>query len=194
MRIVEHEREKYAQVWGLDSYAEHSPGFSHVDMFWSIAKPQAGQTLLDIGAGSGAASFALKKRGLTVEAFDITSMGFMGVKDPDDCVLFHQGCLWKGLPHYPHYAHGKYDHGYCCDVMEHIPTQFVGLAVSNILKSCERAFFSISFMRDAHGDAIRDRLHLTVESFSWWRDSLREIGTVFEARDMIGEGIFHVGQ
>lgn len=189
--IADHERQKYAQVWALDRYAEHSPGLSYVDLFWSIAKPQEGQTLLDIGAGNGAASVALAKRDLIVEGFDIVSDAWKANAETAQ-TFFHQGCLWHSLPAFDFKR--KFDHGYCCDVMEHIPPQFVGLSIANALKSCERVFFSISFKRDVHGDAIRDRLHLTIESFSWWRDVLREVGTVLEARDLIGEGVFYVGQ
>lgn len=192
-RIAEHEAQKYTKVWGLDSYAEHSPGFDHIDLFWSIAKPREGQTLLDIGAGNGVASVGLMLKGLDVEGFDVTDEGWKSNVNTSG-VIFHKGCLWHRYD-MPRPDHGDlFDFGYCCDVMEHIPTQFVGLAVSNALKRCKRVFFSISFKTDGHGDVIRDRLHLTVESFSWWRDTLREIGTVFEARDMIGEGVFYVGQ
>lgn len=185
MIITERERVKYERAWGLDNYSDNSPGADFVPLFMSIVKPARGQSVYDIGAGHGAASRALKDAGLDVHAFDLTSHGW-----PHSDIPIMVGTVWKHLGWGEH----DFDYGYCCDVMEHLPTQFVALSISEILRTCRQAFFSICFKQDVHGDAIRDRLHLTVESFSWWRDTFREIGYVHEARDLIGDGVFLVGK
>ncbi len=181
--ITESETKKYTQAWNLADYGgENSTGLDYVDMFFSIAKPQFGARVIDIGSGDGSVSLALKKRGLQVHSFDLVE------QEPINGIPFHQGCIWHGLPR------GPYDFGFCTDVMEHIPTQFVGLAIDRVLASTPRAFFSVCFKKDVHGDAMRDRLHLTIESFNWWRDTFREVSTVYEARDLIGDGVFYVGR
>jgi hypothetical protein len=76
--------------------------------------------------------------------------------------------------------------------MEHIPTEFTALAVDRILSAGRDAFFSISFEPDHFGSFLRQPLHLTVRPFEWWLGLMGEVGTVLDARDLMGEGIFHV--
>lgn len=184
--IADGERAKYAAVWGMSDYSEASPGANFVELFMRVTNAKAGQTVADIGAGAGAGSRALAAKGLRVKAFDLVDTAWTG----GDSIPLHTGCVWNGLMA----SWTDFDFGYCCDVMEHIPTQFVGLAVDKMLQSCNKVFFSISFNKDVHGDAVRDRLHLTIQSFTWWRDTMRELGTVIEARDLIGDGVFYVGR
>jgi len=183
MSIAAKEREKYARAWAIDDYSKFSPGLSHIDMFWSIASPKRGQSLIDVGCGAGAATRALKSRGLSVRGFDLTDTAW----DHDDIPLT-TGTIWRDL------RGGPYDYAYCCDVMEHIPTEFVGLAIERILQVAPKAFFSISFTEDHFGDFVGEALHLTVKPFVWWRDLLRELGIVHEARDLMGEGVFYVAR
>jgi 2-polyprenyl-3-methyl-5-hydroxy-6-metoxy-1,4-benzoquinol methylase len=183
--VTESERRKYDLMWNVDDYAIYSPGEHLVDFFFQIAKPVAGQTVLDVGAGAGAGSLALKKKGLKVRGFDLTSEAW---KHEDIPLL--TGSVWRDLPA----GIPPFDFAYCTDVMEHIPTEFTALSVSEILRTCRMAFFSISFNQEYYGQFIGDHLHLTVRPFVWWRDVLREIGTVHEARDLLGDGIFLVGR
>lgn len=180
MKIAERERDKYQQIWGFPSYSNRSPGLEHVDMFCSIANPRRGASIMDIGAGSGAASSELKSRGFFVRAFDLTHEAW---KHPD--IPLTTGTIWRDI-------HGIPDYAYCCDVMEHIPTEFVALSIREILDHCGRAFFSISFLPDQMGALIGQDLHLTVRPFTWWRDLFREMGILLDARDLLGEGIFYV--
>lgn len=184
MGIAELERAKYAKAWDIQAYHTESPGVVFVDMFKQIAKPKAGQMVLDIGAGSGAATVKLKEAGLNAVGFDLTDTAW---NHPD--IPFRMGCAWQPLP-----FDNVFDFGFCCDVMEHVPTQFTALAISRILDVCDRAFFSISFKPDVMGRAIGEPLHLTVQPFRWWRDTFRELGTLYEARDLLGDGIFYAGR
>lgn len=183
--ITEIERDKYASIWNIDDYSIFSPGKMYVEMFFDIANPSAGQSVLDVGAGAGAATRELKNRGLSVQGFDITTEGW---KHEDIRLL--TGCIWRDLPK----ASPPYDFVYCCDVMEHIPTEFTALSVNEMLGTGAKGFFSISFQHDHYGDFINAPLHLTVQPFRWWRDMLRELGTVYEARDLLGDGVFFVGK
>lgn len=178
------ERDKYSDIWSLEAYSRFSPGKLYVDMFWDIAKPERGRSLLDVGAGAGAASRELKNRGLVVRGFDITNEAW---KHEDIPLL--TGCIWRDLP-----VGHVCDYVYCCDVMEHLPTEFTALAISEMLKIGARAFYSISFQEDHYGGFVGSALHLTVKPFLWWRDMLRELGTVYEARDLLGDGVFYIGK
>lgn len=183
MKVTEAERSKYQKVWGLEDYSVYSPGEHAVDYFFRIAKPVVGQSVIDVGAGSGAASRALKGRGLVVRAFDLCDVAWRH----EDIPLL-TGSVWRDLP----VVSPPYDFAYCTDVMEHIPTEFTALSVSEILRTCGRAFFSIAFTEDGFGDFIGQPLHLTVKPFSWWRDLMGELGTIEDARDQMGSGVFLV--
>jgi 2-polyprenyl-3-methyl-5-hydroxy-6-metoxy-1,4-benzoquinol methylase len=181
--IHEKERDKYADIWNLPDYSNFSPGEQMIPMFLSIARPKPYSAIIDVGCGGGAASRALHKLGYRVSAFDLTDQAWQ----PTPGITMRTGTIWNGIPLVP-----MFDYAYCCDMMEHIPTQFVALSISNILSTATYAFFSISFTDDHFGSYIGESLHLTVKPFTWWRDTLREICVVEEARDMQGEGIFYV--
>jgi len=181
--ITQSESAKYAEIWGYDDYAKFSPGAYYADLFWRIAQPKEGARVLDVGAGSGAATVELKKRGLQVRAFDLTSEAWRH----DDIPLL-TGTIWRDLPA------GPFDYTYCCDVMEHIPTEYVGLSIDRILAVGNRGFFSISFVQDHFGSVIGQPLHLTIKPFLWWVDLFSELGSLIDARDLIENGVFYVAR
>lgn len=173
------ETSKYNAAWAIDDYLHTSPGEVYSGMFGDIAKPKAGQTVIDLGCGVGAGGKALAdKYNLVVTFLDLVNVR----KGP---TLVQP--LWQPIG-------GSYDYGYCCDVMEHVPPEFSMLVAANILASCKRAFFSISFLPDYFGRVVGEPLHMNVQPFAWWRDRLGEIGEVIDARDLIGEGVFYVAK
>lgn len=175
-------------MWGVDEYSRNSPGAQLVDFFCRIARPKPGASILDVGAGAGAGSRALRDLGFSVRAFDITAEAWR-----HEDIHLDTGCIWRDLTK----TFAYFDFAYCTDVMEHIPTEFTALAISEILKTVHddgRAFFSISFGPDNCGQFIGEPLHLTVKPFTWWCNLIREVGTLHDARDLIGDGVFLVGR
>lgn len=189
MTVLSHEQEKYTRAWDIPEYRRVSPGVMWADLFGSIASPESGETALDLGCGAGAGGRALAEK----FSLQVTYLDFVkaeGVPEP-----FIQQPLWQRIDISPAgHRSPWHDYGYCCDVMEHLPTEFTMLAVSRMLECCIKVFFSISFQADHFGKFVGEPLHLTVKPYTWWRDRLGEIGTVLEARDFNGEGIFYVGQ
>lgn len=171
-----HEKQKYADIWDIPDYCRASPGKGYADLFRRMACPEAG-TVIDLGCGAGEGGRALEAFGLHVVYLDHVRVGDL---DP-----FIEQPLWRSIP-------GVYDYGYCCDVMEHIPQEFSMLCVRNMLNACREVFLSISFTPDRFGVYVGEPLHLTIRSFAWWRDRLREMGTLVDARDLLGEGVFLV--
>lgn len=184
--VSEIEAEKYTTIWSLPQYHENSPGAQMIDMFLRIARPAAGASIIDVGCGAGAASELLHQKGFRVAGFDLTDTAWKNHPLP---IL--TGSVWHGIP-IGVISDNVFDYGYCCDMMEHIPTQFVALTIYQILQACHHAFFSVSFQEDNFGNYIREPLHHTVKPFTWWRDTFREVGTVLEARDIMGDGVFYV--
>ena len=174
--ILEKEREKYAKAWSLSDYRKVSPGEKYAGIFDSIAEP--GQRVIDLGCGAGAGGKALKKLGHNVTYCDIENW--------NNLKPFVRSSLWA-LP-----LGRVWDWGYCCDVMEHLPCEMVGLAVDRISSIAPRCFFSIGLTEDHFGKVIGEPLHLTVRPYLWWRDYLKEFATVEDARDCHHTGIYIV--
>jgi hypothetical protein len=82
---------------------------------------------------------------------------------------------------------------YCCDVLEHVPPQFTMLAIDQMLRVARLGvFLSIALVPDQFGVWVGEALHQTVQPFVWWRDSLREVGEVVDARDLLIHGVYVV--
>lgn len=186
--ITQAERDLYTDVWGgVDQYREVSPGRQYLPLFLQMVGDQRG-TVLDAGCGAGEGARALAEAGFTPFLCDLTDEGLT----PEARAFpFREACLWHPLR--PQLRQGRFDWAYCCDVLEHVPMQFTLLAVEQLLRVVDRAvFLSIALVPDSLGVLVGKRLHQTVQPFTWWRDSLREIGVVEEARDLIQAGIFLV--
>jgi len=181
--VTQSEMAKYEIAWSLPDYvSDGSPGEYYADMFQSIADSQPGDSVIDLGCGAGRGGKALKEKlDLNVTYQDFVKVD--GVPSP-----FIQQPLWHDLPK----RNPLWKYGYCCDVMEHIPSEYVMLVVHNIMAACDRALFSISFVPDIMGKYVGSPLHLTIQPYTWWCDRLAEFGELTEARDMLGQGVFYV--
>lgn len=178
MQLAKYEAEKYERVWEIPQYSKHSPGEEYAEMFMQISRAKPGNSVIDLGCGEGRGGLKLRKRGL-----DVSFLDHIRLETPPE--PYYCQSLWQPLM-------DDFEFGYCCDVMEHIPTQFTMLVAHNLLQSCRAVFFSISFQPDGFGRFIGEPLHLTVQPYTWWRDSLAELGHLVEARDLLGEGVFYV--
>jgi len=178
------ERDKYTEIWSLPSYRDYSPGRENVDRFLSVMKPDRGQSLIDIGCGTGEAGLALEKHGLRVHWLDITNAAL----DPEI-----SRANFIGKPIWSDWCRGAgWEYGFCCDVLEHMPTEYAMLAVDRIIANCDTAWLQICFVPDEFGKAIGEPLHLTVRPFSWWLVRMATLGTVIDARDLGKDGLFVV--
>lgn len=185
------EREIYAEIWtGLERYQSPEtshPGLEMLPMVLEIMGDERG-TLYEAGCGNGETGLAYQREGFQVTLGDITEAGLL----PDARTLpFVEHCLWHPVPNRANLG-GKFDLATCTDVLEHLPTQFTMLAVQHLLNASRRVFVSVFLNPDVMGYWVGRPLHLTVQPYLWWRDSLRELGTVVEARDLIARAAFLV--
>jgi SAM-dependent methyltransferase len=181
------EREKYSELWrDVPEYRTYSPGLENVERFMSVMKPAYGATLIDVGCGTGGAGLKLTGHGLNVTYLDITDAGL----DPQiDRKRFIESAIWKNWR-----GQRWFDYGFCCDVMEHIPTEYTMLSLKNIIDGCMQSWFQIAFVPDEFGRAVGAPLHLTVQPFTWWRDRIGALGTLTDARDLGAQGVFVVAR
>ncbi len=186
--VLAPERTKYDEIWSTPEYnASLSPGLENVERFMNVIKPALGASLIDIGCGTGKAGLEFERRGLQVSWMDLTAAALDADVDQghfaDGPVWGH---AWRGM------RPNSWDYGFCCDVLEHIPTEYTMLAVERILRSCRTAWLQIAFKPDALGALIGKPLHLTVQPFTWWRDRIATLGSIMDARDLCGHGLFVV--
>lgn len=168
MDIKEQERIKYEKMWSRDEYRRNSPGERLLKRNAMPFKP--GDTVADLGCGTGRASEVLKSKGCQV----------VGVDHAANCleanIPFVTACLWD-LPDL------SVDWFFSCDVMEHIPEDMVEKALSEAQRiSRNGGVFSICFGPDGMGRIIGEKLHLTVKPLEWWRSKIDKFWNV-EVKD-----------
>ncbi len=165
MTLTEIEHNKYCRMWKeVPEYRLWSPGENLVEMFLQSAPWQHGETLIDVGCGMGRAGVALAQAGLNVTLLDITEEALAREARH---LPFIQACLWELKTDGP-----RYDWTYCCDVLEHIPTEKVGKVLDTIAALASGAFLQIALSADICGSYIGETLHLTVKPVEWWLDRI----------------------
>jgi len=199
--LLDIERDKYQDVWtSIDTYADYAPGAVRVPMFLDMAfrefegRMPSEFTVLDAGCGSAKGGLALSTLGFHVTLCDVTPAGIVTEAQH---LPYHDACLWTDLSPLArgvgHPGRTRFDVVYCCDVLEHVPPQFTMLAIDQMLRVARHGLFlSISLQPDNFGAWIGEPLHQTVMPFTWWRDSIRELGDLVEARDLQKDGVFFV--
>jgi SAM-dependent methyltransferase len=145
--------------------------------------------VLDAGCGSGKGMIALRKAGFEdVHGCDLTDSGL--IPEARGEFEFEHAVLWQDL-----YKQDVdfVDWVYCTDVLEHIPTALTMLVVARLLEVAERGvFLTVSMVPDVMGFWIGKPLHETVQPFLWWRDHIKTVGRIVEARDLLTAAAFLV--
>lgn len=189
--VFEAEQAKYRKIWADPDYRVVSFGEQMVGPFLSMTGAGPGTSIVDVGCGTGRAAKKFNDLLMNVAAVDATREALdadVSQIVDERQIRFVESCLWHNWQGQV----GDVGYAYCCDVMEHIPTEFTMLVAAMCIAMSGRAFFHINFDQDVFGDRIGQRLHLTIQPFTWWRDRLAELGRLIDARDMLGRGIFLV--
>lgn len=171
------EKDKYLKLWDHKEYREVSPGEKMAMMFLDQARVVPDSECIDFGCGTGRGAVMLSMFGkmkvlmLDFAANCLDSFVVEACQTQPDRIKFAEQDLTKPIQYSAPY-------GYCCDVMEHIPTDIVPLVLRNILSSSQHVFFGISTVHDQMGALIGETLHLTVQPLQWWLQKLSECGAV----------------
>ncbi len=158
------EQEKYQRMWTYPNYRVEAPGEDCVHKFLEVVKPSG--NVIDFGCGTGRGALKIKQSGLDVLLVDFAS----NCRDDEASHLpFIQWDLTEPMPF-------RSAHGYCTDVMEHIPPNQVDSVIKNILTCVKDAFFQISLVPDNLGQLIDHPLHLSVHPHEWWVEKFESLG------------------
>lgn len=201
MDIVQHHAELYEGLWSsVQPYADVSPGETNLALFLAMSGAATG-TVLDAGTGSGKGAVALEKAGFTVTLCDLTCEGLTAEAKAVG-PAFGGVCLWhdlRPLVSLDRVARNAweeretFDWVYCCDVLEHVPTEYTMLTIHRLLEvAANGVFLTIALIPDQFGVWVGEPLHQTVQPFTWWRDRLRDLGRVIECRDCLHYGAYLV--
>ena len=184
--VLAPERVKYQEIWQKDEYRKVSPGFDNIERFMKIVvPPQSGESLIDLGCGEGIAGLEFERRGLDVTYLDMVDEQ---LRPEVNRSRFINDMLWGNWR-----SHRKslgWDYGYCVDVIEHVPTEYAMLTIDRIARNCRTAWLQIALGHEVHGDMIGKPLHLTVRTFTWWRDRIGSIANITDLRDLYIRGLF----
>lgn len=183
---ISDEQQKYLKCWNVPEYRKVSPGERCADMFLealdSIDPDGKNQTLIDIGCGTGRGGYKLWQTG----RFDVGLMDFAwncldenikaNVERPlpgSHKLTFIEHDLTKK-------THHRAEWGYCCDVLEHLPTEQIDDALESMLEMCDNLFLQIATIPDHFGGHpdIKEQLHLTVWDYNTWLKKFAEHGVV----------------
>jgi 2-polyprenyl-3-methyl-5-hydroxy-6-metoxy-1,4-benzoquinol methylase len=157
VNLEQTEREKYERIWSHQDYRSNSPGERLVPYFLQHVRTRLGETLIDLGCGTGRAGAALSRHGLNVWLYDHVNAS--EVKLP-----FMLGNLWATPMSF------GFDWFYCVDVLEHMPTEKVDDVLDNCAAIAKGGFFQIAlFPSDWFGEV----LHLTVMPQDWWIEKIK---------------------
>ena len=161
------EQDKYRRIWEVPGYRVKSPGELLVPTFLEHAAWNRGDTLIDLGCGAGRAGLQLSKAGLEVTLMDITRNAID--LDSRGMLPFVQHCLWEPTTL-------RFDWAYCCDVLEHIPPEWVNAVLENLSRiGTNGAFMQIALFKDGFGGMIGETLHLTIETAEWWMEKITSL-------------------
>jgi len=162
------EQDKYRLMWMFPDYRKVSPGEHIADFYVHKFKPKG--KVIDFGCGTGRGSIRLKEAGLEPLLIDFAD----NCRDEEASDFpFLEWDLTEEIP-------GQAEHGFCTDVMEHIPTDDIDIVIKNIMATVDNCFFQISTVDDIGGELIGATLHHTVKSHKWWYRTFKNLGFTVE--------------
>lgn len=173
--VINPERTKYQRMWEHDIYRQISPGEQIAHIFLAQAKPRRGDHVIDFGCGTGRGAMMLAiLGGLKVTMVDFATNALD--TEVANALLTQSHMLSFKSEDLEREISVKARYGYCCDVMEHIPTHRVDRVLKNVLAAAQHVFFQISLVEDNCGAVINEKLHVTIQPYEWWKTAIREAG------------------
>lgn len=162
---LEKERHKYRRMWAQNSYRQYSPGADAVESFLKECNWKPGETVADLGCGTGRAAKGLSEAGLKPTLFDMIPEAVETKEFP-----FHEVNLWD-LPR----ELQPFDWIFCVDVLEHIPPEHIEPTLKGLNSLTRKGgYIQVCCVPDGCGRSIGEELHLTINPPEWWLEQLSQ--------------------
>jgi len=162
---------KYESAWksGKENNSRTALPFAEF-----VAKTNFAGAMLDLGCGNGLVVSYLHSKGFNIRGVDITLAGldtkYISYNNETIPVskagreLFVKAPLWE-MP----FGNDEFDLTFSCDVLEHIPPEYV----ENVLKEICRITKTTTYHIIA---TFEDRdFHPTVQPIEWWREQFSKV-------------------
>ena len=162
-------QQTYEQLWETDAYRRSSPGEKCVDHFVSVANPEVGSVIYDVGCGTGRAGQRLIEKGYQVVGLDFAE----NAMDKNTTVPFIK---WDvTIPPMV----DKCDWVFCTDMLEHLEPERVQQSLCHIVGLAKwGCYFQISLRHSYHKGVNGETLHLTVWDAARWSEVFDQISGV----------------
>lgn len=182
------EREKYEAIYRCEDYRRGPfPGVQY-GLIFLVRYLSDYHSMIDFGCGSGDAAVLFAMLRYDVFLVDIAE-NCLNQEARDSLEhRFWVSPLHKLPPDLPHV-----DWGYCTDVMEHLPLEWVEPSLAAMKSKTDRIFFSIRGEPDGGGVLIGRELHLTVQPVDWWAGEIRKHWRKVEVLRDTGKSFVIVG-
>jgi SAM-dependent methyltransferase len=161
---LEAELEKYRKAWALPEYRQWSPGADAVHVFLENTPWKPGDTIVDVGCGTGRAAIKLRDAGLRpwlldfcAEAIEVQDLPFININ------------IWES------FDVGYFDWIYCVDVLEHLPSDKINSSLrAMFMMGRKGGYLQIACFPDSCGSLIGETLHMTVQPPEWWHEKVSQ--------------------
>ena len=179
------EKSKYHKMWQQSEYGMTSPVMRYVDGILEYAKQNYCKTILDAGCGNGKFMQRAIEDGFDIIGIDISLNGL--INEPYNLVPL---CIEAPL----HQLEcEKKDLVVCCDVLEHVPQEWLKDTLKALSKACKKGFmFSICITDDHFGSLIGEKLHISLLSIEDWIDLIKQFFVV-QLYKRVGNDLLVVG-
>lgn len=182
------EKMKYEKMWNQDLYRQRSPGLLLTTFFlYHIQnRIKVGDSILDFGCGTGAASLLFFEKGFDVTLIDIANNCLNPqarnlAENKTSKFEFIEASLWD-LPQNVNSC----DWIYCIDVLEHLPESKVIPALQAMAKKTKKGGALQVFLEDETlGESIGEKLHLTIYPLNWWVEKISSFWEIEHIQEII---------
>jgi len=169
-KTLERESRKYDNLWRTN-YRDANWQHLARSLVRKVGPNTHRLSLVDFGFGSGNTLEFFKNRGFYVEGVDISSY-VVAAKRGNGVTVHH-----ASLDNLHFLKDNQFTIGFCNDVLEHIPTEYVEKSLEELARTCCNYLFISICPKPANRKSLEgENLHLTVRSKTWWKSLMNKFG------------------
>jgi hypothetical protein len=169
--IFQKEDKKYSLLWA-NGYSDAN--WKRLAKYgWKLARSiKEKPSIVDFGFGRGSTMDFFQDKGLYVEGVEISQYAVEQQKG-------HRKVYHASLDKLEMLGDNQFNVGFCNDVIEHIPEEYVTSSLDEMARVCsDYLLMSVCPTPSHHLSLDGENLHLTVKPESWWENLFQNYGEV----------------